>query len=86
VASQWEYRTFLVKRHQPVGGGTSQRPRYDWVAAVGDARWEGWEEILRNLGGDGWEIITVVIEDQSENSVATTGRTETYRVFCKRPA
>jgi hypothetical protein len=27
----------------------------------------------------------VVVEDQSENSVATSGRAEAYRFFCKRP-
>jgi hypothetical protein len=82
---QWEYSTFLVRRHQQTRSSTQHQPRYDWAAAFGDVQWDGWQEILDNIGKQGWEIISVVIEDQSENSVATSGRTEAYRLFCKRP-
>jgi hypothetical protein len=84
--SQWEYITFLARRHQQTRLSTQHQPRYDWTATFGDAQWDGWQEILDHLGKQGWEIISVVVEDQSENSVATSGRTEAYRLFCKRPS
>jgi hypothetical protein len=83
--SQWDYITFLARRHQQTRASTQQRPRYDWAATFGDEQWDGWQEILDHLGKQGWEIISVVVEDQSENSVATSGRAEAYRFFCKRP-
>jgi hypothetical protein len=84
VTSQWEYRTILVRRHQETRGSTKSQPKFDWVASFGNVQWDGWDEILHKVSDQGWELLSVVIEDQSTNSVATTGRTEAYRLFCKR--
>lgn len=83
MTAQWDYRmVYVVWDH--TRESTRRNPRLDWVVTFTDTRWEGWNEILNNLGDQGWEIFQ--IDKQVDSNMGTsTGAPKSYTIFAKKP-
>jgi hypothetical protein len=73
---EWEYQTRGIVWKQ----GDSQS---GWVADPG-ARPGDMQDILTELGSDGWELVSVVAEGWS--ALGPVMDVKCYRAFLKRPA
>ena len=83
--TQWEYRT-PVPTWYYTRESSKQHPPFDWVVQFADgSQWDGWSEILDNLGNQGWEVFSVVVQEQTGHGGADRIRAAQFRVFPKRP-
>lgn len=84
MSGEWSYRTLTAELSEIESA--DGRPAHDWIVTFSDARWVGWHQILGTLGNEGWEIFSVVVEEQGIfPSGQLSGHVSAYRLFCRKP-
>ena len=83
--TQWEYRT-LVPTWYYTRDSSKKNPQLDWIVQFADgSQWDGWPEILGNLGDQGWEVFSVIVQEETGHGGVEHIKASQFRVFAKRP-
>ena len=85
MSEQWRYWSLPVV-WDTCKNSTGRQPVKDWQVKFNDnTRWEGWNEILSQLGEKGWEVFSVVPVAAPAGTAGFGGGTEHFRLFAKKP-